>query len=216
MESSADRPSPRGRPALKLVEKAVPEIGMDEEERIRRIVAGDGSAFAELVREYHPLAYGLAHRVLMDPEDAEEVVQDAFVKIHAALISFRGHSSLKTWILRIVLRLSLNRRRDRSRSNWYRLGLHRGSDDLFNPPDPRGFSANPEAECISAETRRVVLRLVDELPEGLRETLLLNSMEELSYEEIARVLGVPIGTVSSRIYSARRRLLPKLRRHGLV
>ena len=216
MESSADRPSPRGRPALKLVEKAVPEIGMDEEERIGRIVAGDGSAFAELVREFHPLAYGLAHRVLMDPEDAEEVVQDAFVKIHAALISFRGHSSLKTWILRIVLRLSLNRRRDRSRSNWYRLGLHRGSDDLFNPPDPRGFSANPEAECISAETRRVVLRLVDELPEGLRETLLLNSMEELSYEEIARVLGVPIGTVSSRIYSARRRLLPKLRRHGLV
>ena len=216
MAEPADRPSPGRKPALKVVEQAEPGIGMGEEERIGRIVDGDGSAFAELVREFYPLAYGLAYRVLLDPEDAEEVVQDAFVKIHAALASFRGGSSLKTWILRIVLRLSLNRRRDRSRSSWYRLGLHRGSDDLFNPPDPRGFSANPEAECISAETRRVVLRLVDELPEGLRETLLLNSMEELSYEEIARVLGVPIGTVSSRIYSARRRLLPKLRRHGLV
>ena len=216
MESPAERSSLGRRAALKLVENARPEVGTGEEERIGRIVAGDGSAFAELVREFHSLAYGLAYRVLLDPEDAEEVVQDAFVKIHAALVSFRGNSSLKTWILRIVLRLSLNRRRDRSRSNWYRLGLHHGSDDLFNPPDPRAFSANPEAECISAETRRVVLRLVDELPEGLRETLLLNSMEELSYEEIARVLGVPIGTVSSRIYSARRRLLPKLRRHGLV
>ena len=60
---------------LKLVEKAVPEIGMDEEERIGRIVAGDGSAFAELVREFYPLAYGLAHRVLLDTEDAEEVVR---------------------------------------------------------------------------------------------------------------------------------------------
>ena len=132
---------------MKLVEKAEPEIGM-EDERIGRIVAGDGSAFAELVREFHPLAYGLAHRVLLDPEDAEEVVQDAFVKIHAALTSFRGHSSLKTWILRIVLRLSLNRRRDRSRSNWYRLGLHRGSDDLFNPPDPEDFPPIPKRSAF--------------------------------------------------------------------
>ena len=216
MKTPRDRSSAGRIPELKLVEKARSGSGRGEEERICRILAGDGSAFAELVREFHPLAYGLAYRVLLDPEDAEEVVQDAFVKIHAALVSFRRSSSLKTWILRIVLRLSLNRRRDRSRSNWYRLGLHHGGDGVPNAPDPRVFSANPEAECISAETRRVVLRLVDELPDGLREALLLNSMEELSYEEIARVLGVPIGTVSSRIFSARRQLLPKLRRHGLV
>ena len=186
-----------------------------EGERIRRIVSGDTQCFDRLVRDYYPLAYGLAHRVLGDPDDAEEVVWDAFVRIHAALGSFRGDSSLKTWILRIVMRLSLNCRRDRSRSAWYRLGLHRGSDDL-RALDPPAAAAGPEAECISAETRRLVLEMVNELPSALRGALLLNSMEELSYDEIAQVLQVPVGTVSSRIHSARRKLLAKLRRRGLV
>lgn len=187
-----------------------------EGKRIDRIVAGDTAAFSDLVREYYPLAYGLAYRVLLRQEDAEEVIQDAFMKIHVALGSFRGDSSLKTWILRIVLRLSINRRRDRSRSAWYRLGLQYRVSDHIDCTDMRSPQANPESEYISCDSRRVILRLIDELPQTLREALLLNSMEELSYDEISRVLQIPIGTVSSRIYSARRKLLPKLRRHGLV
>ena len=110
------------------------------------------------------------------------------------------------------MRLSLNRRRDRSRSAWHRLGLHRqGDEDLdevsaISAVDPR----DPEAECISDETRRLVLGLLDELPATLREALVLNSLEELSYDEIARVLQVPLGTVSSRIHSAREKLSRKL------
>ena len=177
-----------------------------------RIVQGSGDDFRSLMIEFHPLAYSLAYKVLDDREDAEEVVQDAFVKVHDALGRFRGDSSLKTWILRIVMRLSLNRRRDRSRSAWHRLGLHRqGDEDLdevsaIAAADPR----DPEAECISDETRRLVLLLLDELPATLREALVLNSLEELSYDEIARVLQVPLGTVSSRIHSAREKLSRKL------
>ena len=87
-----------------------------QDQRIGRIIAGDREAFRALVCDYHPLAYSLAFKTLNNRQDAEEVVQDAFVKIYHALDGFRGEASLKTWILRIVLRLSLNRRRDRART----------------------------------------------------------------------------------------------------
>jgi RNA polymerase sigma-70 factor (ECF subfamily) len=180
--------------------------------RVEGILSGDEAAFRSLVVEYHALAFSLAYRSLGDAQDAEEVVQDAFVKIHGALDGFRGDASLKTWILRIVWRLSLNRRRDRARSAWRRLGLHRSADDadasLAGPA-----AESPEVRLLSRETRRAVRRVVDGLPAALREVLILNSFEELGYEEIARVLDIPVGTVSSRIYAARRKLaarLPKL------
>lgn len=187
--------------------------------RVHRIVQGSGDDFRSLVIEYHPLAYSLAYKVLDDREDAEEIVQDAFVKVHDALDRFRGEASLKTWILRIVMRLSLNRRRDRSRSAWHRLGLNRrGEEEPDEAPEAISVAdlRNPEAECISDETRRLVLGLLDELPETLRETLILNSLEELSYDEIARVLNVPLGTVSSRIHSAREKLSRKLAERDLL
>ena len=184
-----------------------------ENKRIRRIVAGDREAFRAMVHDYYPLAYDLAFKTLNDRQDAEEVVQDAFVKIHQALANFRGEAALKTWILRIVLRLSLNRRRDRARSAWQRLGLHRGDDGETRETV---VASNPETLCISRETRQLLLKWLDELPDHLRQALVLNSLEELSYEEIARILQIPLGTVSSRIYSARKKLLKKLEQHRLL
>ena len=186
-----------------------------DEERVRRILEGDEEAFRRLIAEYHPLAYGLAYRALGDREDAEEVVQDAFIKIHGALGGFRGESSLKTWVLRIVWRLSLNRRRDRARSPWRRLGLHR-SDEEAGERLSAAAGEGPEARLLTRETRRLVRQQIDELPAALREVLILHSFEQLGYEEIARVLDVPVGTVSSRIHGARRRLAASLRRRGLV
>lgn len=185
-----------------------------EAERIRQALQGDVQAFRDLVAQYHPLAYSMAYKVLDDPQDAEEIVQDAFVKIHSALAGFRGDASFKTWIARIVLRLSLNRRRDRSRSSWHRLGLH-----LHKAPDnqcPAVGTQTPEAECISRETQQQVRQLVDDLPESLRQVVVLNSFEDLSYEEIAQILAIPPGTVSSRLHSARKKLLARLRRQDLV
>lgn len=186
----------------------------DDSSRVDDILSGDTRAFQALVVEYHPLAYALAYRTLNDAGDAEEVVQDAFVKIHGALEGFRGDASLKTWILRIVWRLSLNRRRDRARSAWRRLGLHHGGDDMPDMPEPS--SESPENQMMSAETRRVVRQVVDDLPAPLREILILNSFEELGYEEIARILDIPVGTVSSRIHAARRKVADRLRRHGTL
>jgi len=190
-----------------------------ENERIRLILQGDAEAFRALVREYYPLAFDLAYKMLGDPQDAEEVIQDAFVKIHQALGSFRGEASLKTWILRIVMRLSLNRRRDRARSAWHRLGLNRKEGDIHQEGSsvpPLAGGRDPEEQYISGETRNQVLDLVDQLPDPLRQALILNSFEDLSYEEIARILDIPLGTVSSRIYSARKKLQRALEQRNLL
>ncbi len=188
-----------------------------ENQRIRLIAEGDEDAFRSLIHEYYPLAYNLACRMLNNRQDAEEVVQDAFFKIRGAVDSFRGESSLKTWILRIVMRLSLNRRRDRSRSSWNRLGLHWGMANAEEgTPDTQWVQQSPEEDLISRETGRRVLALIDELPDPLRQALVLNSMNQLSYEEIGRILQVPLGTVSSRIYAARNKLSKKLREQDLL
>lgn len=191
-------------------------LSAGENQRIQRIVDGDERAFQSLVREYYPLAHNLACKMLNNRQDAEEVVQDAFVKIREALDSFRGDASLKTWILRIVMRLSLNRRRDRSRSPWNRLGLHRALAVEEEAADSPRVQRSPEAELISRETGRRVLALIDDLPEPLRQALVLNSIDELSYEEIGRILRIPLGTVSSRIYAARKKLARKLQEHDLL
>lgn len=183
-----------------------------EEAWIRDLLAGDEGAFRRLVEEYHGLAYGLAYRALGDPQDAEEVAQDAFVKVHGALGGFRGDSSLKTWVLRIVWRLALNRRRDRARSAWQRLGLHAGGEAERRA----GAADDPELRLLSRETALAIRRVVDDLPPALREVVILNSFEELGYDEIARILGVPLGTVSSRIHTARRHLAEALRRRGIL
>lgn len=177
-----------------------------------RIAAGDRAAFERLVHDYYPMSYQLAFRMLTDPCDAEEVTQDAFLKVHRAMGSFRGQSSLRTWILRIVMRLSLNRRRDRSRSNWHRLGLHRGTTErMEHPPEAVAPAAGtPEGQYLSSEAREQILRQIDQLPEGMRQVLLLNSLEELSYEEISHILDIPVGTVSSRLHAARKKLADAL------
>jgi RNA polymerase sigma-70 factor (ECF subfamily) len=187
------------------------EIHRADSARVDNILSGGDEAFRDLVVEYHPLAFALAYRSLGDPQDAEEVVQDAFVKIHGALDGFRGDASLKTWILRIVWRLSLNRRRDRARSAWRRLGLHQSAENA----DMRlagSVTESPEARLLSREASRLVRKLVDDLPPALREVLILNNFEELGYEEIARIIDIPVGTVSSRIYAARRKLASRLRK----
>lgn len=182
-------------------------------QRIARVVEGDLRAFDELVHQYYPMAYSLAYKVLNNDDDAKEITQDAFVRIHKALNSFRGDASLKTWIMRIVMRLSLNRRRDRSRSAWRRLGLHHDEESV----DTTVLNhKTPEAEYISRETRIQVQQLIDRLPDSLRHVVILSSFEDLSYDEIAHILNLPIGTVSSRLHAARKKLLLQFREHDLL
>ncbi|MAN25258.1 MAG: hypothetical protein CME10_13415 [Gemmatimonadetes bacterium] len=195
-----------------MAENNVYYLRNDDRDYVNRIIDGEERAFNELVNKYYGNVYNLAYRMLNNADDAKEIAQDAFVKIHKSLPNFRGNASLKTWIMRITLRLSLNKRRDRSRSAWERLGLNRDGKPklLFSR------SQSPEAKLISDEIDNQVRNLIDGLPEDMRQIIILNSFEDLSYDEIGQILKIPIGTVSSRLYSARKLLSAQLKKANIL
>jgi RNA polymerase sigma-70 factor (ECF subfamily) len=184
---------------------------------VARAREGDHAAFRVLVERYQGRAYRLALRVLRDEEQAQDVVQDAFLKAYGSLARFEGRSGFYTWLYRIVMNLCLDRkRRDRSdrEVEW--------SEDLSaaavghpeaSVADP-GHSG-PHAEAERSELRAVVARAIEALPEDARRTIQLREIDGLSYKEIAETLGIPKGTVMSRLHYARRRLQESLRAAGM-
>jgi RNA polymerase sigma-70 factor (ECF subfamily) len=175
--------------------------------------AGDADAVEELVRQYQGPVYRTALAALGAPADAEEAAQDAFVSALARLHTFRGESSLKTWLMAIAWRKALTRRRRRL---WLRLRTATPPADADVDPldmavDP---SADPQLEALGADLRARLRGLIRSLPGKLRDPLLLVAGGQHSYEEAAAVLGIPVGTAKWRVSEARRVLREKLRRLG--
>ena len=166
----------------------------------------DRVACDRLVERYQGAVYRAAYAALRSAEDAEEVAQDAFVRAFAALDRYRGEASFKTWILRIVWRRALTRRR---RNLW--LLRREPLVDLGTVPDR---SESPEQQVASGDLHRQLRRLIAGLPRNLRDVLLLEQTGEYKYEEIAAMLGIPVGTVKWRISEARRRLRAELAKLG--
>lgn len=174
--------------------------------------SGDDRAFEAIVRRHAGLVLTLGRRLLGSRDAAEDLLQDVFVKVHASLRGFRGEAALKTWIARIAVNTARNRRRDDARRLRVvaPVGSFRpraGGDD---PPSldetARDGAPSPERAAMSAAARERIEDALARLPRDFREALLLRESEGLSYEEIASVLGIEIGTVKSRIARARARL----------
>ncbi len=166
-------------------------------ERARR---GDADAFGELVRAYQHRVVNFARAMVSDGADAEDVAQDAFLRAYRGLKGFRGGSSFRTWLYQIVTntaRTHLARRRDRPD--------HAAGDPAATPET---FGQPSTGEDIEAAVihRDAIDRALQGLPEDMRIAVLLRDVEGLDYAEIARTLGVPIGTVESRIFRGRARL----------
>jgi RNA polymerase sigma-70 factor (ECF subfamily) len=182
---------------------------------VQRAREGDHAAFRVLVERYQGRAYGLALRVLRDEDQAQDVVQDAFLKVYGSLDRFEGRSKFYTWLYRIVMNLCLDRkRRDRSdrEVEW---DEETAGGSLADPAGPDPDRSGPEAEVGSSELRVHVTRAIETLPEDARRAIQLREIDGLSYKEIAQVLGIPKGTVMSRLYYARRRLQEALRAAGV-
>jgi RNA polymerase sigma-70 factor, ECF subfamily len=190
-------------PADRLTERAL----------VERARAGDAAALAEIVRQYQGPVYRAALAALRSPADAEEAAQDAFVAAFRKLETFRGDASLRTWLLAIAWRKALTRRR--RRQAWRAMRLLRADD-----PNDAGFdqladtAPGPEADAAGRELRRQLRVLIGALPRKLRDALLLAASGSYHYDEIAAMLGVPIGTVKWRVSEARRVLRAKLRALG--
>jgi RNA polymerase sigma-70 factor (ECF subfamily) len=180
---------------------------------VERARAGDAAAFTEIVRLYERPVFRAALSALGSREEAEEAAQDAFVAAFNKLDSFRGESSLKTWLVAIAWRKALTRRRKlRFRLRHTATAF---SEDEVNPAelaqDPR---EGAHTMVLATELRQQLAKLIQRLPRKLRDPLLLIAGGQHTYEEAAVILNVPIGTAKWRVSEARRVLREKLRGMG--
>lgn len=177
-------------------------------ELVSRWLSGDEAAFERLVVQHHARVFRFLARMLGDPSEAEDVLQETFLNVHRHGRRFRGEARFSTFLFRAAANGALNRRRGLGRraSRLMRLGQRQAvGHDL--PVAPR----DPETATQDAETGRLVQAALLEIPIRLRLPLVLYDVEGLSYREIADAVGVREGTVKSRIHRARRLLRDRLR-----
>jgi RNA polymerase sigma-70 factor (ECF subfamily) len=174
-----------------------------ERELVLRAQAGESAAFGELVQRYMRRAYFAALGLVGSPEDARDLSQEAFVRAFRARQRINPDLPFYAWLYQILRRLCFNFVRDR-RVRRNRLGEARNW--LAEEANQRSSVDNPERAVQRAEARRRVQVAIERLNDRDREVLVLKEFEGLRYREIAALLGIPIGTVMSRLYTARRRL----------
>jgi RNA polymerase sigma-70 factor (ECF subfamily) len=178
---------------------------------LARLAGGDSTALDELFRRYRSTAYRVAYRLLGNEADALDAVQDGFVKALTRLGSFQGRSSFKTWLLRVVTNAALDMGRQRHRRNKLRLVLPESAQlDDYQPASAEDPSHGLEREDL----RRLLDGALASLSDAHRQTFILHADADLSYREVAEVLGISIGTVMSRLFYARQRLKAYLEKHG--
>ncbi|MBZ5526161.1 MAG: sigma-70 family RNA polymerase sigma factor, partial [Acidobacteriia bacterium] len=177
---------------------------------VRRFLAGDESAFTEIVNRYRGRIYGLTLNLLRNASDAEEITQDAFIRAYRGLGRFRGDSSLSTWLYRIALNLARNRYWyffRRRRHNWVSLERPLGDDSQATFADMvAAQDHDPAQETVASEFSALVAACMERLDHKHREILTMRNVLDLSYEQIAQSLGINVGTVKSRIARARENL----------
>lgn len=179
------------------------KIGMSSKERelVARIKEGDMDAFREIVEMYRDRIYSLAFYMTGNYTDADDITQEAFIKAYRGLSEFRGESSIYTWLHRITVNLCIDRvRKLKARKEVSLSGIIPSRVE------------EPYREAERSELRRIIEIALSELPEKLRVILIMYEIQGLSYEEIASILGCPIGTVRSRLHKARNSLREKLSR----
>ncbi len=180
---------------------------------IAELKAGSEEAYSWLIGQFHQPIYGLIYRIVNDPSDAADTTQEVFLKVFRGMKHFHGESSLKTWIYRIALHEAANRRRW-----WFR---HKAQETPIDPICAGDCESSGEERLVDpgespfekfahGEVRVAVEQALQQIPEPYRTALILRDLEEMSYEEIAEVLVISLGTVKSRITRGRDALRKKL------
>lgn len=180
---------------------------------VQRIKNGDRDAFNLLVLKYQRKVSRLVGRLVRNPDEADDVVQEAFIKAYRALPQFRGDSAFYTWLYRIAVNTAKNHLVGQGKRpiSLSELTSNDGDEESFELPVVSTDNNTPEAELMSKQVAEAVNRAVSALPEELRTALNLREIDGLSYEEIAEAMNCPIGTVRSRIFRAREAVAAELR-----
>jgi RNA polymerase sigma-70 factor (ECF subfamily) len=177
---------------------------------VRRVQNGDKAAFDALVLKYQHKVLKLVQRYVRNPSEAEDIAQEAFIKAYRALPAFRGESAFYTWLYRIAINTAKNALvASRRRPVSYDLDLQDSSQ--LQAQARLADAETPEALALTDEIRRTVNESIEALPDDLRLAIVLRELEGLSYEEIAKTMECPVGTVRSRIFRAREAIDRSLR-----
>ena len=182
-----------------------------DQQLVERAQRGDKRAFELLVEKYQRKLGRLLARFIRDPAEVEDVTQEAFIKAYRALPAFRGDSAFYTWLYRIGINTAKN--------YLMALGRRAPTSTEVEAEDAEGYEEGeqlrdintPESLLLSKEIAQTVNATIEELPEELRTAIQLREMEGMSYEDIARIMDCPIGTVRSRIFRAREAIAERLR-----
>jgi RNA polymerase sigma-70 factor (ECF subfamily) len=185
-------------------------VSAEEKALIERCKRGDLAAFNDLVRKYEKQVYNFSYRLTGNYDDANDVAQDAFLRVFNAIGTFRGDSSFSTWLFRITTNVFLDERKkakahpQTSLDEYLELGESSVARQIEDP------SPTPEAVLEESERTQLLQEAVNGLPEYQRAMVTLYHSQQKSYEEIAEIMDLPIGTVKSRLNRARLALKEKL------
>ena len=191
---------------------ADPSEIFDEGDLISRAKAGDDTAFTELLIRYERKIYRLAKNITQNDEDAEDVMQEAFLKAYSHLDNFQGNSKFYTWIVRIAVNESLMKLRKRKSDKLVSLDEQVDTGEDMVPREIAVWEDNPEAQYSQEEMRGILDKSVESLAPIFRSVFVLRDIEDLSTEETAEALGISIPAVKSRLLRARLQLREKLTR----
>ena len=177
---------------------------LEDEALIARFLDGDASGCEGLVRKYRDRVIRIAYRIVRNEQEAADISQEAFIRVHRALGKFSGKSSFYTWLYRIVTNLAIDNRRRLKRKVEYR--------DEIKPDEAAEHSQlvlqteSPRQQAADSELEQIIHREIDKLPEYHRLVVVLRDIEGFSYKEVADILHCSLGTVMSRLHYARDKL----------
>ncbi len=176
-------------------------------------VAGDVHAFEKLISKYDRQIFRIAQHITQNREDAEDVMQDAFLKAYEKLDQFQGNSKFYTWLVRIAVNESLMRLRKRRTGKMVSIDEDIETDEGSVPRDLADWSPNPEQNYSQAELAKILRKTIQGLPPGFRVVFVLRDVDGLSTEETAEMLGLSVPAVKSRLLRARLQLRERLSRY---
>ncbi len=177
---------------------------------IKQAIEGDETAYKQLMTNYHGAIFNLLYKMVRNKEETEDLVQEAFMKAFAALPSFNEEYAFSTWLYKIAINNCIDHMR-KKRLKTYSINKPVQSKDGELDREFPDTSMSPDRDVLNEERTLLIEAAIDELPENYKVAIVLRHSEEKSYEEIAEILNIPLGTVKARIFRAREMLKKKLK-----
>jgi len=198
---------------MAIIESKVKDEASDELALVQAAKKGDVSAYEQLVKRYDRNIFRIAQHITQNREDAEDVMQDAFLKAYENLEQFQGNSKFYTWLVRIAVNESLMKLRRRRTDKTVSLDQEIETEEDTMPREVADWSPNPEQLYKQGELKEILTKTINGLPASFRTVFVLRDVEGLSTEETAEALGLSIPAVKSRLLRARLQLRERLNKY---